>query len=234
MTISKWMPRRKKSLLAAGAVLAALLLALYFRALFRPGYWYDGIFLARKQAELFTGQDYRAVCSLQMKKNEDEAALSFTLNGETRNYRVLFGSDGFSTQIYENGTLAFSGQASPMGDWYLLTDTSGNFDMDDIAQIHVGPQEPPPEFPSLNQLYTWAVSKRCETFGTPLFLLPVLLLAVCLAVDLRFPNFFFLLEHGLAVDGGEPSDWYRAGQKFGRVVLVLAMLYCVGASLLAR
>ena len=37
--------------------------------------------------------------------------------------------------------------------------------------------------------------------------------------------------YAVEVDGGEPSDWYRAGQKFGRVVLVLAMLYCVGASL---
>ena len=113
----------------------------------------------------------------------------------------------------------------------VLTDEAGNFNMDDIAQIHVGPQEPPLEFPSYGQLYTWAVSDRCDTFGSPIFLLPLLLLAACLAVDIRFPNFFFLMRHGLEVDGGEPSDWYRAGQKFGRVVLVLAMLYCVGASL---
>lgn len=231
MTILEWMTRRKKSLLAVGAVLAALLLALYFRALFHPGYWYDGIFLARQQAGVFSGQDYRAACTLQMERRESEAALSFTLNGETRNYRILLGSDGFSTQIYEDGTLTFTGQAHSMGDWYMLTDTTGDFDMDDIAQIHVGPQEPPPEFPSRNQLYTWAVSDRCDTFGTPMFLLPLLLLAACLAVDIRFPNFFFLMRHGLEVDGGEPSDWYRAGQKFGRVVLVLAMLYCVGASL---
>lgn len=234
MTISEWMTRRKKPLPAAGAVLAALLLALYFWALFRPGYWYDGIFLARKQTGLFTGQNEHAACTLQMEQSESEATLSFTLNGETRNYRVLLGSDGFSTQIYENGTLAFSGQASPMGDWHLLTDEAGNFNMDDIAQIHVGPQEPPPEFPSYGQLYTWAVSDRCDTFGSPIFLLPLLLLAACLAVDIRFPNFFFLMRHGLEVDGGEPSDWYRAGQKFGRVVLVLAILYCVGASLLTR
>lgn len=231
MTFPQWMIRRKKPLLAAGAVLAALLLALCFWALFRPGYWYDGIFLAQRQAGVFSGQDYRAACTLRMEQSESEAALSFTLNGETRNYRVLLGSDGFSTQIYEDGTLTFTGQAHSMGDWYMLTDTAGDFDLDEIVQIHVGPQEPPPEFSSRNQLYTWAVSDRCETFGIPMFLLPLVLLAACLAVDIRFPNFFFLMRHGLEVDGGEPSDWYRAGQKFGRVVLVLAMLYCVGASL---
>ena len=56
MTFPQWMIRRKKPLLAAGAVLAALLLALYFWALFRPGYWYDGIFLARRQAGCFPGR----------------------------------------------------------------------------------------------------------------------------------------------------------------------------------
>lgn len=230
MTVPQWMTRRKKPLLAAGGLLAALLLALYFGALFRPGYWYDGIFLARQQAGVFSGQNDRAACTLQLEKSEDEAALSFTLNGETRDYRVLFGSDGVSTQIYENGTLAFSGQASPMGDWYLLTDENGDFDAGEVWGGG-GMTEPPPEFPGYGQLYTWAASDRCESFGEPVFLLPLLLLAVCLAVDLRFPNFFFLLEHGLAVDGGEPSDWYRTGQKLGRVILVLAMLYCVGASL---
>lgn len=233
MAVPQWMIRRKKPLLAAGGLLAALLLALYCEALFRPGYWYDGIFLARQQSGVFSGQSDRAACTLQMEKTESEAMLSFTLNGETRNYRVLFGSDGASAQIYENGTLAFSGQAIPMGDWYLLTDENGDFDPVEVWGGG-GMTEPPPEFPSYEQLYTWAASDRCEPFGEPVFLLPLVLLAVCLAVDIRFPNFFFLMRYGLEVDGGEPSDWYRAGQKFSRVVLVLAMLYCMGASLFSH
>ena len=168
MTILEWMTRRKKSLLAVGAVLAALLLALYFRALFHPGYWYDGIFMARQQAGVFSGQDYRAACTLQMERRQSKAALSFTLNGETRNYRILLGSDGFSTQIYEDGTLTFTGQAHSMGDWYMLVPTRRAILTWMISRrfmlVH---REPPPEFPSRNQLYTWAVSDRCDAFLAP-------------------------------------------------------------------
>ena len=114
MTIPEWMTRRKKPLLAVGAVLAALLLA-FIPALFHPGYWYDGIFLARQQAGVFSGQDDRAACTLQMERRESEAALSFTLNGETRNYRILLGSDGFSTQIYETARWRFPGRPAPWG-----------------------------------------------------------------------------------------------------------------------
>ena len=56
MTIPEWMTGRKTPLLAVGAVLAALLLALYFRALFHPGYWYDGIFLPGNRQGCFPGR----------------------------------------------------------------------------------------------------------------------------------------------------------------------------------
>lgn len=236
MTLPPWMIRHKKPLFAACAVLAAGLLALYFWALFRPGYWYNGMFLARRQAGVFSGQNWRGTCLLQMEKTDGEATLSFTLNGESRNYRVVFPADGLSAKIYENDSLIFTGQPYSMGDWYILMDEAGNPESNLILQVHsdVECMEEPLQFPSLNQIYTWAASDQYETFGTPMFLLPILLLAVCLAVDLRFPNFFFLLRHGLAVDGGEPSDWYHTGQKFTRVILVLGMLYCVGASLLTH
>ena len=224
--------RHKKSVFLAGGLLLVILAALYLWVLFRPGFWYDGVFLARRQTGIFTGQNSRAAYSLSVSRTPMQAELSFSLNGETRNYRVLFSEQPFSTRIYENDALVFTGEAIPAGDFYLLTAREDMYNLDSIIQIQVSEaEEPEPKFPGLGQIYTWAMAGKCETYGSPMFLLPSLLLAASLALDIRFPDLAFHVRHGLDVDGGEPSDWYRTGQKIGRVILVLAMLYCMGASL---
>ena len=58
-------------------------------------------------------------------------------------------------------------------------------------------------------------------------LLLILLGAAILFIDIKFPDLFWILEHRLEVDGGEPSDWYRSGQKFGRVMLVGGIIVCM-------
>ena len=47
----------------------------------------------------------------------------------------------------------------------------------------------------------------------------ILLFAVILVLDIKFPNLFWILRHRPEVDGGEPSDWYYFGQKIGRGAL---------------
>lgn len=50
-----------------------------------------------------------------------------------------------------------------------------------------------------------------------------------LALDIIFPDLFFLLRHRLEVDGGEPSAWYREMQIFGRyacAVIIVVLLIC--------
>ena len=45
-----------------------------------------------------------------------------------------------------------------------------------------------------------------ETRGNLWFLLPMGLLALVLFLDIKFPLLFWNLSHGLAVQGGEPSE----------------------------
>ena len=55
-----------------------------------------------------------------------------------------------------------------------------------------------------------------ETRGNLWFLLPMWLLALVLFLDIKFPLLFWNLSHGLAVQGGEPSEWYCTMQKVSR------------------
>ncbi len=60
------------------------------------------------------------------------------------------------------------------------------------------------------------------------------LLAVLLAIDIRYPNFFFLFRYGLHVDGGSPSESYRFGQKTGRIIDTIAIAGFIIASFIVH
>jgi len=79
------------------------------------------------------------------------------------------------------------------------------------------------------KLYNWAVSEKNDIRGNLLIFLLIPFIAIFVIVNIRFPDLFFAIEHGRFVDGGTPSDRYRAGQMFGRVagciaIVVLAVL----------
>lgn len=82
-------------------------------------------------------------------------------------------------------------------------------------------------YPAYIQLYTWAVEEKHDVRGNPNMLAVIALLAVMLGLDIAFPNLFFILDHRLDVDGGEPSDWYRMKQQFSRVIIGIAIVVCL-------
>lgn len=72
-----------------------------------------------------------------------------------------------------------------------------------------------------------------ETRGEPLMLLPALIVAFFLWVDILYPDLFFTLRHGRYVDGDcEPSEYYRFWQVIGRVVLAIAIIIFLWMGLL--
>ena len=76
-------------------------------------------------------------------------------------------------------------------------------------------------YPSLTTVYRWAVSDSTQIRGFWPGLLGVAVCTVFLGLDIAFPDLFFRWQHGLFVDGGEPSDLYRTMQKLGRGLAVL-------------
>ena len=78
-------------------VLTALLLAvLYLWAALRPGVWLRDAFLYRQADGSFSGKDAYAAYTMQVAQTENGAEVEFTMDGETRHYRLESKVEGMS------------------------------------------------------------------------------------------------------------------------------------------
>ena len=70
-------------------ILTALLLAvLYLWAALRPGVWLRDAFLYRQADGSFSGRNAYAAYTMQIAQTGNGAEVEFTLDGETRRYRL--------------------------------------------------------------------------------------------------------------------------------------------------
>lgn len=162
----------------------------------------------------FSGKDAYAAYTLQLSGTESEAEAAFTLDGETRHYRIE-AKDSAEVKLYQDGALIFAGSAlGDPGDAILWREDDGGL-ADEVKVIVNGEYQKDDLWPSCGWLYNVAVGGRRETRGSVAFLLPMGALALLLFLDLRFPLLFWNLRHGLEVSGGEPTDWYYSMQRGG-------------------
>ncbi|MBR5614115.1 MAG: hypothetical protein IKW64_02280 [Clostridia bacterium] len=212
-----------------GYISAVVLIVVYLRALFLPGLWHGDAFLYRQEDGSFTGSDIYAEYNMTIKPADYGTDIEFSVNDKVNHYQVKYDKNDSSrnVEVLENQTVICKGRAiGEENNWIVFDDETGSSDMIDVR---VGNEVPAEEelFPNYTILYNWAVSDKTDTRGEPYMLLLILLLGVILFLDIRFPMLFWILEHRLDVDGGEPSDWYLFGQKVGRVVLSIGVLVCM-------
>lgn len=226
--------KHRKAFAITGAILILVLLIFYLYAMLLPGIRYGDAFLYQQKDGSFAGYEMygyytRVDYKMDIDKADNGAKISFSVNDTIREYEIVHNETEpvRSVEIFENGESVYDGNAHMMGEEYLLLD--GNYDMADEIKIRVDNQVPELEelFPGYTWLYNRAFEKRHDTRGEPSMLLLILLGAAILFIDIKFPDLFWILEHRLEVDGGEPSDWYRSGQKFGRVMLVGGIIVCM-------
>ena len=224
--------KHKKACLIIAVILVALLLGLYLSALYQPGYWYLDAFLAKQEDGSFAASDAYGSYYLKVDRADDSASVTFSIDDLTKEYLITGTATGEDVHIYENDALVFHGYKARMSSSeYTLMGYDGYF----TSAIHIfaGNTKPDPEelLPSYSTLYNWASSDKAETRGEPAMLLLILFLGIVLALDVTFPDLFFTLRYRHYVTGGEPSDWYRAGQKMGRFIMAIAILICMFRSL---
>lgn len=216
---------------AAGAVLAAALLAVYLRALLLPGLWYQDVFLRRQADGSFSGSSLGTACSARITPEADGANVRVTIDNETRDYRLTRDTASGRVEVYENGVLSSAGTLYG-GEGEAVTYLPD--DLEDAVQVTVVTTDNPAaealSFPDAAWLARAAFSAKCDTRGQPVLLLPIALFAVGLVLDLVWPDLFWQLRHGLAVNGGEPSHFYRVDQTVGRGVAVVGILVLVWLS----
>lgn len=232
----------KKQCIIAIVALAAVLIPLYLYFMFQTGIWYQDAFLAEQRDGSFQGKKDGIHYVLHITPTQNGAQIDFSVNGQNRQYEVvkteLDGTPG--AQFYENGTPVFEGRVltSNAGthDYMIATE---DFDIVDGLDFRIrGDTEPEPVeyFPGYGTQYGWTVMRLEESYdtrGEPLMLLPALIVAFFLWVDILYPDLFFTLRHGRYVDGDcEPSEYYRFWQVIGRVVLAIAIIIFLWMGLL--
>jgi hypothetical protein len=129
--------------------------------------------------------------------------------------------------IYEGDKLIFDGIAKDMSGLVVLEDRDGQ--LKDFIKVTAGGVTPKPEdlYPDCTKLYRLATSAETDKRGNPYMMIYILIILLTLIVDIVWEDFFYILRHGLYVDGGSPSDHYRFGQKAGRVISVIVIFVFV-------
>lgn len=213
--------RHKVKLILASVLVAVILSGLYLYATGRRGIWLNDAFLYQKDACLFRGSDSYAQYTLQIDRSNEHTIITVTINDITRVYEVLCNDS--DVQILQDGIQVFDGSVLIVGDTHLLQSSDGSYNGIDDS---VGGRTPTTEelFPSFGRLYSLAHSPETSTRGQPWMLALAWLLAAWIIVDICFPDFFFDLRYRWHIDGGEPNENYRAGQVFGRILMLIFII----------
>ena len=165
-------------------IVCLVLLGVYLFAALRPGVWLRDAFLYRQADGSFSGKDAYAAYTLQLSGTESEAEAVFTLDGETRHYRIE-AKDSAEVKIYQDGALIFAGSAlGDPGDAILWREDDGDL-ADEVKVIVNGEYQKDDLWPSCGWLYNVAVGGRRETRGSVAFLLPMGALARCFSPSPR-------------------------------------------------
>lgn len=197
--------------------------------------WHDDTFLYRQADGSFAGNDYYFDYAMTRTAAEDGTAISFSVDNETRNYRIVLTDNGHGNdvKIYEDGVPVFDGSYDG---WGFLLDKDGLPDYGISVTFSNEIPKAENSFPSHLTLYGWAETEETEIHGTTFFIIPILLLAAYILIDIRHPEFFFRLRYAFAWDlqHAEPSDWYYTGQRIGRVLCVVGIVVCMIMTFVVR
>lgn len=217
-----------KTRVGAAALAVAVLLAVYLWAALRPGVWLRNAFLYQQADGSFSGRDSYGRYALDITSAPGETNVQFCLDDVPTRYRICT-ENSSHVEIYREEQLLFSGGAQgEAGDALLWKDGGGL--ADDIRVVVNGEYTQEDLQPSCQWLYNVAVGGRRETRGDVSFLVPMAMLAILLVLDVKWPQLFWQLRHGLEVSGGEPSEWYFTCQKIGRAAMALGIVLLAVAS----
>lgn len=221
--------KHKRIYTIIGIFLMLVVLVLYLYALFIPGVWHGDAFLYQQKDGSFKGSDLYAEYKMNIEKTDEGKAIIFSVNDTVKRYDILYDLTDThrNVKVLENGSVIFSGMAYGTKKQFILLD--GESGPTDMVSVRVDSTVPSEEelFPVCSKLYNWSVSEKYDTRGNAAMLFLIILLSAVLFLDVKFPKLFWVLQHRLDVDGGEPSDWYYFGQKIGWVLISAAIFVCV-------
>jgi len=224
----------KRKLTVAAVAVIVILFFIYLYTFSRPGVWHGDTFLYRQKDGSFCGSDVFAEYEMHIMQEENfNTKIDFRVNDTLKSYKLSYSpianSPYWNLEIFENGTSVFK-RKTISNDPVMLMDENEKLDIHfSVSTTSDFFETPTTEelFPTNAKLANWTFGGRHEVRGNLVMLIMIFVFALFLTLDLAFPRLFFLLEHGLDVTGGEPSDYFLFGQKIGRILLAIGILVCI-------
>ena len=220
---------KNKTIVCGIIILAILLFSAYLYAMFLPGVWHGDAFLYKQSDGSFVGSDSYADYKMVIKPANYGSDIEFSVNEKINHYQIKYddGDINRNVEISENGNVICKGKAMKFDDTYIVFDDETG--TSDIISVRGGDEIPTEEelLPRTSDLYSWAVSDKTATRGNPYMLIFIFLFGVTLFIDIKYPDFFWILKYRWSVDGGEPSESYRMGQKIGYVLMPIGIVVCM-------
>lgn len=229
-------------------IIVLILLILYFNTFFTKGAYFYGIFLKKQvvaSGSYYTGDSKRGSIEIivnDQMKNQNVVDVIYKLPYKTNlQYTVNFHNADYQEIAVENikdkaGKIVFSDGTYIKSIHSLLPkDGQGIFDM----QVLVNGESPynsdlrtyPENDISLSNVVSFAVYNNDTIRGKYEYLVPAIVLFILTIIDIRFPLFFFTLNHFLDVKDPEPSDLYITMQRkfwyISPIISVILMLVAI-------
>lgn len=233
-----------KLLKALLSILIIIALIFYFKVFFTSGIYFDDVFLKKEVissdnhylGESIYGNIHITVKGLEDKHNSVDVIyrlpnninMKFTVMYKDKNDWDL----GIENIKDRDGSIVFEGEYTPGSNF--LFNKNGRPILDDIIRVRINNESPYNENYKvpLKNVADLASFSNDTIRGRYDFLVIAMLLFAFTIIDIKFPLFFFNLEHFLHVRDPEPSDFYITVQRATRyilptvgVVLMLAAVY---------
>jgi len=228
------------------AVVLAVVLTFYFKVFFATGVYYDNSFLKKEQVSSdrhYIGKNKYGGIHITIKgivNKHPEAEVIYRLpNDINKRYTVTFKDAGNWNLGIENikdeDDIVFEGDYRKGS--YFLFDKNGEPLVSDAVRVRANGEI----FynvnykPSLKGVADFAYSAEDTIRGKYEFFIPAVFLFIITFIDIRYPLFFFTLEHFLDVKDPEPSDFYISMQRVSWVVLpiigIVLMIAAISGSM---
>jgi len=215
--------REHKKFCIIFAVVSVIVFAVYLFLLFKPGFWYRDAFLYKQKApfegtEVYSGKDRINDVRYEMiiGKEGTKTCIAFSVN-ETESYYEIISDSSKSNypdvEIYENEKLVFEGSFfsnmlfNKNGEPFTETPNMNYYTAGELSEEEL--------LPGYGWLYEISQRRKPEIRGDVIWLSFIVVFAGIIALDMIYPNLFWELRYRLSVEGGEPSDLYRAMQHLG-------------------
>lgn len=215
---------KKNGLFTFIGVIIIILLIIYFKAFFTKGVFFYDKFLKKKviDSKIHYINEKNNIDIIVDRIDYNNITVTYNLPKNIRKeYHIDFSTnDNWEFNIHsikdKNGNIIFEGKYG-LGSIFLF-DKNGE-PIIDSSQLGIGSHHDDNYKVSPPNILNFAFSTKDRIRGEVGAVMAAMLLFIITFIDIKYPLFFFTLNHFLDVKDPEPTDFYLTIQKVGWVLM---------------